>query len=185
MAVNGYGEHVVPIIEYLLLPVPMVMVDVEDGNPPVPAQIMRRHGSGVEVTEPSERTHLSMVARRPYKGIGQMESFQERLRGGQCAIHPPARCQKGIPVQWREGVDTVVARTDGQHFGRPSRIPYGENIRVYGDAGLQGKTHIFEIFHIGLIVDIGNRALGKPFGAELDEKIRLVELLENRTYPHR
>src|SRR3546814_13130714 len=82
VAVNRYGEHVAAIVEDVLLPVPVVVVDVQDRHPPELAEVLRGHRGVAEIAEPADCTPLGMVARRPGERIGDPAAAQPIDRGG-------------------------------------------------------------------------------------------------------
>ena len=69
MSVYGYGEHIGAGVEYLLLPVAVMVVDIKHGNLAVGAEILGSDSRRVEIAEPAECAGLGVMARRPYKRV--------------------------------------------------------------------------------------------------------------------
>ena len=82
----GHGQYVAALIKDDLLAVAVVVVHIQHRHTPVGAQVMGRHGGGVEVAEAAEGAPLGMVPGRAHQGVGQMAAAQNLLGSGQPAV---------------------------------------------------------------------------------------------------
>jgi hypothetical protein len=137
MGVDREGQDVAPPIEDHLVPVPVVVVQVQDRHGPELAQVLGRGGGVVEITEAPEGAGLCVVSRRPHEGIGQPDPLEDQGGAGQCTVDGPLRRYEGFPVEGRERVDAVVPRPDGQLHRRPGLVADWKVIGVHGAVGGQ------------------------------------------------
>lgn len=69
MAVDRYGQHVAPFIEYLLLAIAVVIIDIEHGDLSIATQKLRRHGGIIEIAKSPEGTLFRMMSGRTHQGV--------------------------------------------------------------------------------------------------------------------
>ena len=83
---NRYGQDIRSAIENILLPVSVMIVDIQNRHPAVGAQIIRRRRAVVEVTKPAETSPLRVVAGRTNQRVGYAAASDQ----------PPRRCERTI-----------------------------------------------------------------------------------------
>jgi len=185
VAVYRYRQNVGPLVEDLLRPVSVVIVDIEDRQPSVGAEKVRRHGGGIEVAEAPEGAPLRVVSRRAYQGIGETVALQDRLGRRQRAVNGALGCQVGVLVQRREGVDTVVPRPNGHLLGGVRLVADREYVGVDRFSRLEKRTHPFEVFHIMGVVNGLDVLFGKVAGPHPLEEVEIPDSLQDPLDPHR
>src|SRR3546814_18597376 len=88
VAVNRYGEHVAAVVEDVLLPVAVVIVDVQDRRPPELGKVVRGHRGVAEIAEPAEYPTPGMVARRAGPRLSHAAAAQHLVGGRPGAVDP-------------------------------------------------------------------------------------------------
>ena len=198
--VHGAGEHVVARREDRLRAVPVMGVEVEDGDAPESplAKALRRDGRVVQVAGAAERGPRDVMARRPAAAIrsartvdarGRPRSARRRRQRGRPPTFPlrrPSSCRSTTRRSWPRATQEPAARAPrgNREWGRGSRRrragPGPRDTRPPA----QSRPGAPEELHEARVVDLEQRLVRMSRG-EHDLRSRVLERHADRLGPLR
>ncbi len=117
--VHRRREHVAPVPEDRLRPVPVVRVDVEHGDPrdAAVAQVLRGDGRGVEIAGASVGRARDVMPRRAAARVGGRRPAEDELDRGQRGVDRRPRRDPGSRADRRHRVEGPRAGAGGKRGG--------------------------------------------------------------------
>ena len=125
-----------------------------------------------------------MVSGRPHPRVGEAGAGQDALRRRERAVDRAPRCEPGIGVQGREGIDAEIAGAQRQLLGRPLGVADREHVGIDRLAGRHQRAGAPQIVDEGAGMDGADVIFREGARREALERHRLLQLTQYRRDAH-